>query len=286
MNDFMSQNLYIIISIILVLGYAIYTLIYKIKSRYVVKKCLEDDGIEDIDKYSNDSELINRVKEYYDLKEYNDTYLKEKLILLNNNSHRNNILSFTAEIGIVITLIAALFANTLTILGKFENIGSDAVNSRTIANQQIEEYTNRVNELSNNDKKSNDELVANYRQKIIEIQDKMENDEEDNKKNFNVYLNMLTTIKNFVSYMLIAVIGIILIKVRHQIRYENINVAINIHKSVIEEQLKKLEDEKLIKKKEDQIEKDIGYLKEKISEYKYKTEVFEDILKVKANEIN
>lgn len=77
-----------------------------------------------------------------------------------------------------------------------------------------------------------------------------------------------------IGYFFIMVIGIGIIRdLVIEGKYIIEDIGINIQKNVIEEKIK-------------EIEKDIKYLEKKISEYKYKTELLEDIYKVNVNEIN
>lgn len=296
-NWLMSFNIVIVtvscIVIITIVSIGVGHIIRKKVDRVInfrlVKSCLLEDGILEIKKCFNEYEFSDTVREHYKLKKLTKVQLNETLILLNNKNCRNNTISLTAEIGIIVTLIFSLVSNTLTILGRFESIASNSVSSRTTANQQIEQYNDMISQLSN-ETKDNEELRNNYKNKIMEIQNKIENDTTNNKKDFIDYFDILNGIKGFVIFMFIMVICTILIKMLDQLKYENRNVATNIHKSIIEEILKELEENKKQQqqeqKKEDQMEKDIEYLKEKISEYKYKIELLEDICKVKVNSNN
>ncbi|CUU45459.1 hypothetical protein CLBEIC_45120 [Clostridium beijerinckii] len=217
-------------------------------------KCINDlykvcsnDNNRILNNEDNEEKIIKKLIQQYKERNFDKQKLKNNKILLENNILKLERLSQINILTSLMSIAMSFIAAMLAILNGTNTVVSKAKEKSGVG---AEEFVN------------------------------------DAKDTLNLFNNFVD-IMSILVIVFIIVIGIMVIR---ELRAHKNNikrkVAINIHKSVIEEQLKELEKEKLVNEKEDEIEKDIEYLKEKISEYKYKTEVFEDILKVKANEIN
>lgn len=256
---------------------------------------LKNQGIKNIDKCKEEEELLKKTKEYYKNIKYKnvtvkEVALKDKLILLDNEKNKINDISYLTEISLIITITLTIFSNMFGIMGKIEDIVSVNKNESIAGKLQIEKYDDNIEEaryklgvyddtneyynkiIDNNTKRKND-FIDNF--------EKNSNDEKEDIKKYSLITNIIFAL--FIFLVVIISYGVLVSKPIKLLNNSSRNIAINIHKSVIEEILNELEENKKQQEKEVQIENDIEDLKEKISEYKYKTELLEDIIKVNTN---
>ncbi|MBY6835988.1 hypothetical protein FDG50_00400 [Clostridium botulinum] len=227
-----------------------------------VKTYLKNQEIEGIDKCKNEKEFLEKTKQHYVLmlesKEINSPkyYFKDKLVLLENEKIKMNDFNIIAIIGLIITIIFALITNSLGVVDKISLIENSYVSENSIVNTQIEKYEDSIemakfklgiydeNEYYDNIIKINSDrkqkIIDNFKKHGEDAQEKMKGNLQLYKISFYLFIFLICII--FMIYIIIRPIYIM-----------NKNIAINIHKRAIEENLN------IIEKKEYEILK----LKEK-----------------------
>jgi hypothetical protein len=209
---------------------------------------LMSQGIKNIDSYQNEKDLLDKTKEFYN--NYNsigneEKDLKEKIVLLENRKINISNMTFITEMSILITLSLALITSYNNFANNVGKIESNFITLQEKVQSEIDYNKNVVEE--SNDKlgiyEDKQEYYSNKIENSLKEEQKLRDDFKSKgdsaKKDISDELDTFFLIFRFVGiFMTIIVLEWLIFKPYRTVDEMTKNIAINIHKSVIEERLK------------------------------------------------